>query len=108
MYCISFCSKPILPEETGNNIKRKTKAAGYTVKDIQKILRLSCPQPIYRWFNGKVLPSIDHLYMLSHILNVHMEHLIVSRYIDECDVDDYECGGIVSRTIIFSDYINGN
>ena len=39
----------LLKEAIGN--------AGYTVKDIQKILHLSCPQPIYHWFKGTSLPS---------------------------------------------------
>lgn len=66
-------------ELTGSNIKAKIEAAGYTVKNIQEYLHLSCPQPIYRWFSGKILPSVDHLYALSQLLGVHMEEMIVSR-----------------------------
>lgn len=62
---------------TGICLKKKVKEAGYSVKDIQLFLHLSCPQPIYRWFRGEILPSVDHLYMLSRLLNVHMETLLV-------------------------------
>lgn len=63
--------------KTGIKLKRILKAAGYSVKDIQEYLHLSCPQSIYRWFKGKILPSLDHLCALSRLLNVHMEELLV-------------------------------
>ena len=64
-------------QRTGALLKKKVEEAGYTVKELQEKLRLSCPQPIYRWFKGKVLPSINHLYVLSQLLHVHMEDLLV-------------------------------
>ena len=64
-------------QRTGALLKKKIEDAGYTVKELQEKLLLSCPQPIYRWFKGKVLPSINHLYALSQLLHVHMEDLLV-------------------------------
>ena len=64
-------------EKTGILLKELFDRYGYTVKDIQKILHLSCPQPIYRWFKGSILPSLDLLYVLSRLLKVHMEDLLV-------------------------------
>ena len=64
-------------EKTGLLLREKVSEQGYTVKDVQKYLGLSCPQPIYRWFKGKVLPTLDHLFMLSRMLDVHMEELLV-------------------------------
>lgn len=64
-------------KKTGILLKNKIQQAGYSVKDIQEKLMLSCPQPIYRWFKGKVLPSVNHLYVLSKLLGVHMEDLLV-------------------------------
>ena len=58
-------------------LKETIEKVGYTVKAIQKILHLSCPQPIYRWFKGIILPSVDHLYVLSRLLKIHMEDLLV-------------------------------
>ncbi len=63
--------------KTGQNIKTLIYTSGYTVKDIQEYLNLNCPQSIYRWFKGLILPSVAHLYALSRLLNVHMEELIV-------------------------------
>ena len=65
-------------KRTGALLKKKVAEAGYTVKELQEKLMLSCPQPIYRWFKGKVLPSINHLYVLSQLLHVHMEELLVA------------------------------
>ena len=64
-------------KKTGILLKETIEKSGYTVKDIQKILHLSCPQPIYRWFKGIILPSVDHLYVLSRLLKIHMEDLLV-------------------------------
>ena len=64
-------------ELTGLKIKSYVKKQGYSVKDIQEYLCLACPQPIYRWFKGKILPSIDNLLRLSELFNVHMEDLLV-------------------------------
>lgn len=62
---------------TGIKIKELVTKSGYSVKQIQEYLHLSCPQPIYRWFKGKVLPSLDHLYALSKFFNVQMEDIVV-------------------------------
>ena len=73
-------------KRTGALLKRIIEKSGYTVKDIQKILHLSCPQPVYRWYKGTILPSVDHLYVLSRLLKVHMEDLLVSK----CEKGEYE------------------
>ncbi len=64
-------------QATGARLKRLASIQGYSVSAIQEYLHLSCPQPVYRWFQGKVLPTVDHLYMLSMLFEVHMEELLV-------------------------------
>ena len=64
---------------TGQKIHDAIKQSGYRIRELQEMLGLSCPQPIYRWIKGRTLPSIDNLYMLSRILGVHMEELLVPR-----------------------------
>ena len=64
---------------TGRKLKHMLEFAGYTPRIIQDYLHLSCVQPIYRWYKGKILPSVDHLFMLSELLNVHMEDLLVKK-----------------------------
>lgn len=66
-------------KQSGQKMKWLLRQAGYDVKTVQHYLHLSCPQPIYRWFNGQILPSVDHLYMLSKLLGVHMEEFLVEK-----------------------------
>lgn len=68
---------PIDQQRTGQKLKIMFKLAGYDVKYIQEYLNLSCPQPIYRWFKGQNLPTVEKLYALSILLGVHMEELLV-------------------------------
>ena len=75
--------KPTYPnidmQQTGRKLKHMIESAGYTPRMIQGYLHLSCVQPIYRWYKGVILPSVDHLLMLSELLNVHMEDLLVKK-----------------------------
>ncbi len=74
-------SKTIIDmEKTGNNLRKYAFENGYSVKDIQQYLGLSCPQPVYRWFKGIILPSVDNLLRLSELFHVHMEDLLVKQY----------------------------
>ena len=71
---------------TGRKIKRILTEKGCSVRNLQAMLNLSCPQPVYRWMNGQALPSIDNLYMMHRILGIHMEEMLVAR--DEADRDE--------------------
>ena len=62
--------------KTGKRMKHMLESAGYTPRMIQEYLHLSCVQPIYRWYKGQILPTVDHLFMLSELLNVHMEDFL--------------------------------
>ena len=76
-------SKTIIDmEKTGNNLRKYAYENGYSVKDIQQYLGLSCPQPVYRWFKGAILPSVDNLFRLSELFHIHMEELLVKEHSD--------------------------
>ena len=66
-------------QKTGKRIRHLIENAGYNPKMIQEYLHLSCVQPIYRWYKGMILPSVDHLFMLSGLLGVHMEDFLVKK-----------------------------
>ncbi len=66
-------------QRTGIRLKHLLESEGYTPRILRDYLHLSCVQPIYRWYKGKILPSVDHLLMLSELLNVHMEDLLVKK-----------------------------
>ena len=74
--------------ETGKRLKKLAQRRGYSVKDIQQYLGLSCPQPVYRWYKGVILPSVDNLLRLSELYQVHMEELLVKTgYILNYDIE---------------------
>lgn len=74
---------------TGKKLRAAVKNSGYTVKELQNMLFLSCPQPIYRWISSKTLPSIDNLYRLSCILNTSMEDLLAFKEVNIVNTDIY-------------------
>lgn len=63
-------------ELTGKKLCTAIKNSGYSIRELQEMLYLECPQSIYRWIHGYTLPSIDNLYRLSIILGVSMENLL--------------------------------
>lgn len=82
MICMKYPNIDMV--KTGDRIRKLVKTSGYTVKQIQEYLHLSCPQPIYRWFKGQVLPSLNHLYALSVLFHIHMEDMLVAQENDMC------------------------
>lgn len=63
--------------ETGRHLEELIRKSGISVKKIQDMLHLSCPQPVYRWMKGQMLPTVDHLYALAKLFSIHMEELLV-------------------------------
>lgn len=78
-------------QKTGKKLKHMLESAGYTPRMIQDYLHLSCVQPIYRWYKGLILPSVDHLFKLSQLLGVHMEEFLAKkdRTTVFCDIEQY-------------------
>lgn len=65
------------PVATGKNIIRLRKARGLTVRQLQLYFGFEEPQAIYKWQQGKCLPSVDNLYALSRLLGVSMNEILV-------------------------------
>ena len=62
---------------TGENIARLRKERGLTVRDVQEWFGFEEPQAIYKWQQGKSLPTVDNLYALGTLLEVPMEKILV-------------------------------
>lgn len=62
---------------TGQNITDLREKNGLSVKDLQDIFGFATPQAIYKWQNGKAMPTIDNLALLARVFNVKMEDIIV-------------------------------
>lgn len=67
------------PVATGKNIIRLRTERGMTVRDLQAYFGFEEPQAIYKWQQGKSLPSVDNLYALGALFEVPMENILVSR-----------------------------
>ena len=67
------------PIATGKNIIRLRAERGMSVRDLQAYFGFEEPQAIYKWQQGKSLPSVDNLYALSALFEVPMEDILVSR-----------------------------
>ena len=67
-------------KETGKQIRRIMKETGYTCKDIQNYLSLSCVQTVYRWLDGTNLPTLDNLYALSKLMGKPLDAFVVGAY----------------------------
>lgn len=63
-------------EKTGQNIKHIMQMRGMNVRDIQEFLKLSTPQSIYHWFDGRSLPTLDNLYALSELFRLPLDAFI--------------------------------
>ena len=90
-------------QQTGRKLKYIIEAAGYTPRMMQEHLHLSCVQPIYRWYKGLVLPSVDHLLMLSELLDVHMEDLLVKKNTMPLtyDIEQYNMRAVQRRILLY-------
>lgn len=90
-------------QQTGRKLKYIIESAGYTPRMIQEYLHLSCVQPIYRWYKGLILPSVDHLLMLSELLDVHMEDLLVKKNAMTFvyDIEQYNAESAQRRILLY-------
>ena len=87
--------RPVIDlEATGEKIKKIRKLSGYSVKDLQEIFGFEFPQAIYAWEQGKNVPTIDNLMILSSLYGVQIEDLIVVRNVEielSCARQDTAC-----------------
>ncbi len=63
-------------EKTGEKLKLITREKGYDVRDLMTLTGFSS-QAIYKWFNGRSLPSTDTLVVLSKALDMEIIELLV-------------------------------
>lgn len=79
----NLISKPIINLiETGKNIKRLRIKNGLSVKDLQEIFNFTYPQAIYAWQDGKTIPTIDNLFVLSRLFNTPIEKIVITDEIE--------------------------
>ena len=64
-------------KKTGAHIKKLFEERNISVIEIRNELGLKSKQSVYRWYDGKAMPTIDHLYTLSRMLKVPVDELLV-------------------------------
>lgn len=62
---------------TGSCIKSYMDQKRLSVKDIQKEFGFYTPQAVYKWIQGKSLPTLDNLVILAAILGVSVNDILV-------------------------------
>ena len=62
---------------TGNNIARLRKESGLSVRDLQRMLGFTTPQAIYKWQQGRALPTLDNLVTLAAVFGVKIDDILV-------------------------------
>ena len=62
---------------TGKKIKQIRRERAVSVADVCRFLGGISERAVYKWEQGKSIPSTDNLYALSHLFQVHMEEMIV-------------------------------
>jgi transcriptional regulator with XRE-family HTH domain len=52
-------------------------ASGLTVEELVELMGNISPQAYYKWQNGKCLPTVDNLLIMSRIFGTTIDELIV-------------------------------
>ena len=66
-------------EATGRNIHDLMLKNNITARQISDAMGLAKAQQVYRWINGKMLPKIDNLLILSEMFGVPVEKIVITR-----------------------------
>ena len=63
---------------TGANIKSIMRSKNISTSELQSKLGFNTPQSIFKWLRGDMMPSLDNLVILAHILNTTIDNIIVT------------------------------
>lgn len=75
--------RPVIDlQKTGEKIKNLRKISGYSVRDLQEIFGFEYPQAVYSWEQGKNVPTIDNLLILSQLFSVPIETIVVTNLVE--------------------------
>ena len=76
---MEYSTLAIDTRQTGQRIAQVMQKKGVTVRQLQKVFGFEAPNAIYRWLRGSALPTVDHLVILAHTLNVRVDDLLAIR-----------------------------
>ncbi len=96
---VPFSFPTVNPERTGENIVRLRRSAGYTVRDLQDYFGFETPQAIYKWQQGKNLPSVDNLLALSVLFDVTVNEIVAC---DQVNMERHRAGRDAFHFLLFT------
>ncbi len=69
--------KPVIDlKKTGEKIKSLRKSNGFSVQEVKDIFGFDYPQAVYAWEQGRNVPTIDNLLVLSRLFKVPVEEIV--------------------------------
>ena len=71
---------------TGQNIDRLLTEKQISVRTLQTYFGFDTPRAIYKWLRGEHLPSVDHLFALSRLLQIPLQDILVELQQGDQDV----------------------
>lgn len=69
--------------ETGRRIKGLRLTHGMSVKQLSTIMGLESTQSVYAWEQGRSIPTLDHLLIMSALLDITVEDIVALDWINE-------------------------
>ncbi|MEE3312617.1 MAG: helix-turn-helix transcriptional regulator [Treponema sp.] len=66
---------------TGEKIKLLMDAGGISVRDLQSFFGFEHPQAVYAWLNGRNLPTVDNLLVLSELFDVTIDEIVRKKFV---------------------------
>ena len=76
---MEYSTLAIDTRQTGQRIAQVMREKGVTVRQLQRVFGFEAPNAIYRWLRGSALPTVDHLVILAHALDVRVDDLLATR-----------------------------
>lgn len=88
---INIILKPVIDlQKTGESIKKLRIKNNFSVHDLQSIFGFEYPQAIYAWEQGKNVPTIDNLLILSRLFKVPVDEIVQYNLVQvSCSCSDY-------------------
>lgn len=65
-------------EATGKRITELMKEKGFSVATLADCFGFTTVQPIYKWRNGRAMPTLDNLVILASIFDVKVDDILVT------------------------------
>lgn len=70
--------------ETGKRIKSLMQSNGITPRNIQRACGFTTTQAVYKWTDGKNMPTVDNLVILASLFDTLIDDIVVVEKEQKC------------------------